>query len=386
MMCVELISCRSQRPQMLTPKSTKHMLEEALSLFVLDMQGLHNAIRNNNLTYIKRYIKAGKDVNVAIESKAVRNNTLDRAQKYSNANYSGTGKDIDATASPASSSALHIAAECGNLDSIDTLLQAGANLHLIDANGQSAIGIAINAGRSDVVNFLLHQGANVNAMCDGTHTPLTLATTLSLDMVRMLIAEGADVNTRDAKGISALTWAARQNCIERVRLLVEHGANVNDGKVGSYALQATAHDHNDTVAVACCLAEHGARYEPDGNAALSHAVHKDSAELIRLFVQQGADAKEPQVSIISHLNSVALEPPEVSKTSLLIEALCGDNWNAAKVLIESGADVNDRDETGTVTALGRAVQGNCVAVVEALLERGANPNVTPVVFQGRRQG
>ena len=341
-MSQELISCRSQRLRMLTPENTTAMLEAAIYLFVVDAKGLGKAVRDNNLNYIRKYVEGDKDVNAIVDAAGV--------------------------------SALHVAAEIGNSEAINILLQAGANPNLMNLENQSPLGIAIRSDNEQIVKLLLYRGANANAICDRNHTALTLAATVSLSMVQTLISNRTDVNIRDAQGLSALTWATRQNCLKRVQLLVEHGADVNDGKIGSYALQATAWYQGDAVAVARYLVKCGARYEPDGNSALSQAIKKQSIGLICLLIQQGANVNEPQVSRVVRRKNVVLDTPEIHKTPLLMDALNQEKWDSAIALIVSGADINCCDEDGMITALGRAVQGNCPSVVEQLLTRGANPN------------
>jgi ankyrin repeat protein len=55
------------------------------------------------------------------------------------------------------------------------------------------------------------------------------ATTSSLDLINALLAAGADVNSRDAFGVTALMRAAYSDYseTERVKLLLDHGADIN---------------------------------------------------------------------------------------------------------------------------------------------------------------
>jgi ankyrin repeat protein len=43
----------------------------------------------------------------------------------------------------------------------------------------------------------------------------------------MLLAHGANVDTRDLTGMSALAWACQYGFFDYARLLVDHGADVN---------------------------------------------------------------------------------------------------------------------------------------------------------------
>ena len=49
-----------------------------------------------------------------------------------------------------------------------------------------------------------------------------------LDMIRFLIEKGAEVNIRDAEGVSPLDYAAWQGSLDTVAMLLAHGARLNE--------------------------------------------------------------------------------------------------------------------------------------------------------------
>ncbi len=49
----------------------------------------------------------------------------------------------------------------------------------------------------------------------------------NIDRVRLLIAQGADINTRDNRGGTPLHWAAYYNRKEIAKLLLMQGADIN---------------------------------------------------------------------------------------------------------------------------------------------------------------
>lgn len=79
-----------------------------------------------------------------------------------------------------------------------------------------------------VLEFLLVRGAAVNTRSDSPNkgTPLHGACS-EPECVRLLLQHGADVNMRDAHGASALHRASIDGCKESVSLLLESGADVN---------------------------------------------------------------------------------------------------------------------------------------------------------------
>ena len=90
---------------------------------------------------------------------------------------------------------------------------------------------------------LINAGANVNAMTDqGQRTPLHTALlsggSKNLEMVKLLIEAGADVN---ASNRPPLFDACREGNIEIVRALIDAGAQVNTANnLGESVLACTA--------------------------------------------------------------------------------------------------------------------------------------------------
>ncbi len=85
------------------------------------------------------------------------------------------------------------------------------------------------------VKKLLDEGANVNARTRYDSTPLFFACDRGhLEIARLLIDRGADVNVKDNfYNASALTWAMSKKHEPLVALLVEKGADVSEALYGS---------------------------------------------------------------------------------------------------------------------------------------------------------
>ena len=72
-----------------------------------------------------------------------------------------------------------------------------------------------------VVRLLLDSGADPNLPDDKGRTPL-IANSRDLDVAKMLIAHGANVNAREKDGFTALMNASS---VDLTRLLLQQGAN-----------------------------------------------------------------------------------------------------------------------------------------------------------------
>jgi ankyrin repeat protein len=77
-------------------------------------------------------------------------------------------------------SPLHIAAQCGHIDTVTALLKNNASASLIDDNGRFTLHrcISSNCSSINIVRKLLLGGAEVNRKDDFGHTPLTWVTRL----------------------------------------------------------------------------------------------------------------------------------------------------------------------------------------------------------------
>ena len=134
-------------------------------------------------------------------------------------------------------SPLPTAAKSGSIAAIDVLIKRGAKL---DADESAALKAAIEAGNPDIVRHLLSRGAlvdprNAKSSSPSTvfETPLRFAVRMQmLDMAKLLIELGGDVNYRQARTILA-TAAIGMN-LEMVDLLLKNGAQPDqlaDGEI-----------------------------------------------------------------------------------------------------------------------------------------------------------
>lgn len=119
-------------------------------------------------------------------------------------------------------SALCLAVESGHLGCAEALINAKADL--CKKNYFSALSAAGLGGHVACVQLLIDHGANVNSQDMNGQTALHyLAASGSFECVKMLINRGANVNLRNKYRMTALHFAES----ECVQLLIDHGANVN---------------------------------------------------------------------------------------------------------------------------------------------------------------
>jgi len=147
-------------------------------------------------------------------------------------------------------------------------------------------------GHIDVVRVLLDHGANVNMTDKKNKTPLNLAFSGGhLEIMRMLLEHGADVDVPDrAYGLISHV-ASQYGQVEVVHLLLRHNANVN---APGYMNWTPLHSASDTghAKVVQLLLDHGADINAQSkahNTPLRNAVKNGHLKVVRLLLEHGAD-------------------------------------------------------------------------------------------------
>jgi ankyrin repeat protein len=165
----------------------------------------------------------------------------------------------------ARNSPLIVAAAGGYVDTVKLLLDHGAKVQPGGEGAENALTAAAESGHIAVVVLLLDRGAPMEAR-NATYSTALLMATGQLEMMRLLIARGANVNVRNKYGNAPLNAAAYAGNAEAVQLLLAHGADVNNRtRFGVTPLGAAACDalpehtsEADRVAVVKLLLAHGA--------------------------------------------------------------------------------------------------------------------------------
>ncbi len=92
--------------------------------------------------------------------------------------------------------------------------------------GMTPLHWAARAGALDCVEYLIAKGADVNALNDNKRPPIVLAAERNEGATILALADaGADLDTQDKKGRSALHRATYEGCAEAAEALLEAGAN-----------------------------------------------------------------------------------------------------------------------------------------------------------------
>src|SRR5262249_30231518 len=117
----------------------------------------------------------------------------------------------------------------GNKELVRSLLQRKVDVNAPQVDGTTALHWAVRADDLDTVELLIRAGAKVSAANREDATPMQLATMNgNAAMIEKLIKAGADPNAPLSKfGDTALMMAARTGKPDAVKVLLDHGSQVN---------------------------------------------------------------------------------------------------------------------------------------------------------------
>jgi len=139
------------------------------------------------------------------------------------------GADVNAQVE-GDGSPLIAAADEGHIEIVRLLLDRGANPNLVVPDDGTALIAAAGEGHAHVVRLLLDRGANPNLVAPGDGSPLTAAAGEGyIDVVELLLQRGADVSLVAEGDETPLIQAAGEGYLDIVKLLVAKGADVNQG-------------------------------------------------------------------------------------------------------------------------------------------------------------
>ena len=139
------------------------------------------------------------------------------------------GIDVNSAAGDGST-ALHWAANNGDLDMVKQLIALGANVNAgTRIGGMTPLYMAARKGNAAIISALLKAGAKAKEVnSNGTTVLMVAAASGDADSVRALIDAGAEVNAVDnTNGQTALMFAASLNRAATIKVLLERGATPN---------------------------------------------------------------------------------------------------------------------------------------------------------------
>ncbi|XP_063600577.1 ankyrin repeat domain-containing protein 17-like [Penaeus indicus] len=189
--------------------------------------------------------------------------------------------------------ALGWAAYNGHPTIVQDLLNAGADIGHVDADGDTALLLAIRGNHLEVTKILLDSGAFINAQNkDGWNAVIQAAYINNIDLLRLAIQAGGSLNTKTAKyGDTALMWATSLGHLEIMRELLAAGAEVdleNNDRYTSLSMSITQNQPEAAKILLAFGADINQRAK-DGDSVLMEAVNLGRQEMVEVLLQHCPD-------------------------------------------------------------------------------------------------
>jgi uncharacterized protein len=270
--------------------------------------------------------------------------------------------------------ALMWAAAENNAAAIEVLLGAGAERDALSAGGEfNALTFAVRHGAIDALGALAAAGADVDqTLLNGTSMLVLAATNAHYEIAGALLDLGADPNAA-AQGWTALhqiAWSRRWNMgfnlpgpyrtgnlssLDLVRRLIAYGADI-DARQTAEPIDGNRNKMNRIGATAFLL-----------------AAKSCDVQLMQLLLELGADpaiATEDGTTALMAAAGVGIwapgENPGTHEEALAAVRL------AHQV---GGGDINDINDQGDTALHGAVYRGGAIPVIQFLIERGARLDV-----------
>jgi ankyrin repeat protein len=231
------------------------------------------------------------------------------------------------------------AARANDLASVKVLLDAGANVNQTTNYGWSPLLVATQNRYYKLGAYLLERGADPNLAHKGGWVPLYLAT--------------------DNRNIENGDYPVRRgdmDHLEFIKLLLDKGANVN----------ARVKDSTETRTVFT-----NQWLDENGATAFLRASQSGDIELMKLLLSRGAD---PKINTVLNVSALHVAAGIGWVEGITYEWSPAATFEAVKMLIDLGLDVNLQADTGRTAMHGAAHKGRS-DVVQLLFDRGARVDV-----------
>lgn len=298
----------------------------------------------------------------------------------------------------------------GNVPEVRRLLDAGADVSLANDYGATPMSLAAEVAHTEILTLLLEAGADADSPnAEGQTALMAVARTGNVEAAEILLDHGATVDARESwGGQTALMWASARRHPEMVELLISHGADVDARSTHrDYQRHVTAEGRPKSLdsggftpllyaarenCIACVgvLLANGADIDlpdPDGVSPLHLSVMNANWDLAKQLIEAGADVDQwdifgeaPLFTAVGLHTRVdggraSIDPLNETRGMDVVRMLLDRGANPNMQLFFRPANVRGSTNTRGSTPLIRAATNGDLEMVQLLLEHGADPRI-----------
>ena len=316
---------------------------------------------------------------------------------------------------------LHIAARNGNIQTVQLLVDCGADVNALNGDGQTPLHTAVGGEKDcpELCSILLKHDAKIDVVDKDGNQPLHLACKRRHAATgNLLLSNGADVTALNKQqqrplhlanesilnsfqvhsGDHALHIVARNGDIQTVQLLVDCGADVNAlNEDGQTPLHTAAGGEKDCPELCSILLKHNEidAVDKDGNQPLHLACDAALTSTVQHLLDCNADVLATNNFYQTALHKAACSKRDCPEVCVMLIAKGaqvnatdgnGDTskhvacqkgkMNTVDVLVENDGDCNVLNVCGeTLLHLACKSRVECVELCDKLISHGVNPHI-----------
>ncbi|HJR71536.1 MAG TPA: ankyrin repeat domain-containing protein, partial [Gammaproteobacteria bacterium] len=278
----------------------------------------------------------------------------------------GTSNNVDVDRRNADGSTpLQWAVYEGDVAEVRRLLDAGADVSLANDYGATPMGLAAEVANTEILKLLLDAGADVESPnAEGQTALLLVARTGNVDAAKLLLERGAAVDAREAwGGQTPLMWASARRHPEMIELLIGSGAAADArSTVRDYQRHVQAEGRPKSL-------------DTGGFTPLLYAARENCIACVDVLLKHGVDIDLPDPDGVTPLHVAIMNANWDLAKRLIDAGADVNQWDIyGEAPLFTAVGLRSRTDGGRAS-IDPPNEMDGLTIVRLLLERGANPNM-----------